>query len=71
MVETIPVPRPTDEEEGRIVELVERLIEVASNEAGSGSEQVARIENELDHVVYQLYGLAEDEVAAVERRLIK
>lgn len=68
-VEAVPVPRPTDEEEGQIVELVERLIEAASNEAGSGSEQVARIENELDRVVYQLYGLAGDEVTTIERRL--
>ena len=71
MVETIPVPRPTDEEEGRIVGLVERLIETTRDRDESGSEEVARIENELDQVVYQLYELAEDEVATIERRLAK
>ena len=71
-VEAVPVPRPTDEEEGQIVELVERLIEAASNppcQRPRDSERVARIENELDQVVYQLYGLAGDEVATIERRL--
>ena len=70
MVETIPVPRP-GEEKDKIVELVERLIEVASDGDGSGGEQVAGLERELDQVVYGLYGLDENEVAAVERRLAK
>ena len=69
MVEAIPVPRPSDEEEARVVRLVERLIEATGEGGASGDEDIARLELELDHVVYELYGLTEDEVAAVECRL--
>ena len=70
-VETIPVPRPSDDEERTVVGLVERLIEATRDGDGSGGEQVADLERELDQVVYGLYGLDENEVAAVERRLTK
>ena len=70
-IETIPVPRPSEEEERTVVVLVERLIEATRHEDESGGKQVARIENELDQVVYRLYGLDDDEVAAVARRLAK
>ena len=70
-VESIPVPRPSDDEERTVVVLVERLIEAARDGDGSGGEQVAGLERELDKVVYGLYGLDENEVAAVERRLAK
>ena len=68
-VETIPVPRPSDEEERSIVGLVDHLIELVRDRGGNGDEEGVRLEHALDQAVFRLYGLDNDEVAAVARRL--
>lgn len=68
-VETIPVPRPSDEEERSVVGLVDHLIELVRDRGGNGGEEGVRLEHALDQAVFRLYGLDKDEVAAVARRL--
>ena len=65
-VEAIPVPKPGKEDERAIVELARRLIDVAK-EDGNSSVLLA-LEERMDRLVYRLYNLTAEEVAAMERR---
>ena len=68
-VERIPIPQLDKDGERPVVELVERLIAATSDVDNERRQEVAAIERQVDQLVYSLYGLTEDEIAAVERRL--
>ena len=62
----IPVPLATAEQQAPIVELVDQILEVrrADPLADTGEQEA-----EIDLQVYELYGLTNEEVAEVERRI--
>lgn len=59
----IPVPSALPDQEAAITAVVDRLVDAK----GQGP-QVAQWERELNVLVYELYGLTEDEIAIVEGR---
>lgn len=60
-VEQIPIPTPTPEQRARIEELVNQLIEQGPDVPGAAEWQ-----QEIDQIVYQIYGLTVEEIALVE-----
>ena len=65
MVERIPIPRLSASQQRPIVQLVERILGAKASDALVDTEAW---ESELDELVNGLYGLTEEEVAAVEGR---
>ena len=64
--EAIPVPRLSEAEERAIARLVEEMHAAKDANPAADTEPM---EWELDRLVYDLYGLTEEEGAAVERAL--
>ncbi|MYE71136.1 MAG: class I SAM-dependent DNA methyltransferase [Dehalococcoidia bacterium] len=65
-VERIPIPPIGEEEQRPLVELVDRILEAKAVDAGAETEEWERA---IDRLVYNLYGLIEEEDTAVERTL--
>ena len=64
-VETIPAPRANAAKQHPIVRLVDRILDA---KAANPNADTAALEVEIDRLVYALYGLTEEEIAAVEAR---
>ncbi len=64
-VERIPVPTISHAEQRPFVELVDRILEAKASDADADTSEEAA---EIDRMVYTLYGLTEEEAAAVEGR---
>jgi hypothetical protein len=60
-LEQIPIPTPTDLEEESIIEIVDKIISYKSE-----SKSTTSLESEIDQLVYELYGLTEEEIKIVE-----
>ena len=56
----IPIYPATDAQQAPIIERVQKIL------AAPGSPDVPQLEAEIDRLVYDLYGLTEDEIAVVE-----
>ena len=69
-VERIPVPQLDASQEAPFVELVDRILAAkdAGRIYGQNPPDTSALEAEIDRLVYDLYDLTEEEVAAVERR---
>ena len=65
-VETIPIPKISEEEQQPLVALVEEILHAKDTDA---DVDTADLEREIDRLVYELYGLTEEEITAVERSL--
>ena len=76
-VERFPVRSPTDSDKGchdRIVELVERMLDLhkrlhevrTEHDKNVLRRQIAATDDEIDRLVYELYGLTEREIKIVE-----
>ena len=65
VVERIPLPKIQSAEQESIVQLVDRAL--ATKDADLDAD-VSDLEAQIDRLVYELYGLNEAEVAAVEGR---
>ena len=65
-VEAIPIPKISAESQRPFVELVDKILE--AKDAGPAAD-TSELEAEIDQLVYDLYGLTEEEIAAVERSL--
>lgn len=65
-VETIPVPRISAEEQRPFVDLVDRILAAKDGDPDADTEEWERA---IDRLVYDLYGLTEEEDTAVERAL--
>ena len=63
VVESIPVPKPTKEEQQPLIQGVDRILN--ENAPDIDAEQ------EIDRLVYDLYGLTEEEITAVEAQASK
>jgi hypothetical protein len=59
-VEQLPIPPATDAQQAPIIERVQQIL------AAPDSPDVPQLEAEIDRLVYDLYGLTDDEVAVVE-----
>ncbi len=60
-VGAIPIPSPTDEQRIAIERLVEKVIDAHGEEF-----KIAAWEQELNEIVYRLYGLTAAEIALIE-----
>jgi hypothetical protein len=61
-MELLPISPATDSQKGPIIERVRKIL------TDPDSPAVPRLEAEIDRLVYDLYGLTEEEVAMVENR---
>ncbi|MGE4287033.1 MAG: TaqI-like C-terminal specificity domain-containing protein, partial [Phycisphaerae bacterium] len=59
--ENLPIPKLSEQEQAPFISLAERIL--AGKEAG---EDTAALEAEVDRLVYDLYGLTEEEIKIVE-----
>jgi type II restriction/modification system DNA methylase subunit YeeA len=60
-LEQIPIPEPRDLEENKIIKLVNEIIKFKVER-----KSTTALESEIDQLVYQLYGLTEEEIKIVE-----
>ena len=65
-VQAIPVPQIMRSQQGPFVELVDGLLEA---KAANPDADTSGLEEEIDWLVYELYGLTDEETAAVADRL--
>ena len=65
-VETMPIPKITAEEQRPFIDLVDRIL--AARDANPAAD-TSHLEWEIDRLVYNLYGLTEEEDTAIERSL--
>ncbi|MBI5485110.1 MAG: Eco57I restriction-modification methylase domain-containing protein [Deltaproteobacteria bacterium] len=78
-MQQLPIPPATDAQQAPIIERVQRILEIKNNsKAGFDSAQpttsslsgvegdVPQLEAEIDRLVYDLYGLTDEEMAVVE-----
>jgi hypothetical protein len=73
-IETTPIPQPSNEAHNRMITLVEQMLELHRKRVSvrTGHEQtvldrqVAATDREIDRLVYDLYGLTEEEIKIVE-----
>ena len=61
-VERIPIPKIPEEEQRPFIALVDKILAAKAADAGADT---SKWEAEIDNLVYALYGLTEEEVAAV------
>ena len=61
-VERIPVPKLSAEEQGPFVRLVDRILEA---KAADPNVDTRKLEEQIDWLVYDLYGLTDEDTAAV------
>ena len=62
-IELLPIKQPSEEQEKQIENLVNQILQ--NNKKNLQVENIT-IENQIDQLVYQLYGLTEEEIAIVE-----
>ena len=65
-VEAIPIPKVTTEEERPFVRLVDEILE---SKAVDPEADTRHFERDIDRLVYDLYGLTDEEDTAIERSL--
>ena len=59
----MPIPDVSPEQQEPIIELVDQILATKRTDLDA---DVSDLENEIDQIVYLLYGLADDEIAIVE-----
>ena len=62
-IELLPIKQPSEEQEEQIANLVNQILQ--NNKKNLQIENIS-LENQIDQLVYQLYGLTEEEIAIVE-----
>lgn len=65
MINNFPIPEIDDKQKHEIVKIVNEIIKIKKNDPDA---ETIRLEQQIDQIVYKLYGLAEEEVAIVEAR---
>lgn len=63
MLKIIPIPAATTKQQQSIINLVDTIVDVKSSDPNTNTEYW---ESEIDRLVYQLYGLTEEEIKIVE-----
>ena len=64
-IEALPIPSATPAQQKPIIALVDKIL--AAKKANPQAD-TSKEEAEIDRLVYQLYGLSEDEIKIVEGR---
>ena len=62
----LPIPDVSPEEQAPIVELVDKILDALDAKRTDPNEDVSDLENEIDQIVYLLYGITPDEIEIVE-----
>ena len=62
-IRNIPIAQATEEEQKAIVQLVDLVL---AKKRESPLADISALESEIDHLVYQLYGLTEEEIKIIE-----
>jgi adenine-specific DNA-methyltransferase len=62
-IELLPIRIPTESQEQEIEHLVDTILKIKK---GNPSSNTADLENQIDQLVYELYGLTEEEIRIVE-----
>ncbi len=60
-LEQIPIPEPTQIQENNIIEIVDKIVKFKNE-----GKDTNALESEIDQLVYQLYGLSDEEIKIVE-----
>jgi hypothetical protein len=60
-LKVLPIPKASDSDQKEIAELVQKCLDAK----GIGCEE---LENQIDQMVYKLYGLTDEEIAIIENR---
>ena len=66
VVERLPIPKVTAAKQRPFVQLVDQILEAKDADPNADTSE---LENEIDRLVYDLYGLTDEEKTAVERSL--
>ncbi len=64
-MEQLPIPTATEAQQDKIISLVDRIL---SAKQSNPEADTTELESEIDRIVYELYGLTEEEVKIVEGR---
>ena len=64
-LEQVPIPYPTEMQESKISNLVDAIIA----QKQSPNNDTNPLENQIDQMIYQLYGLTEEEIEIVENSI--
>lgn len=64
MVESLPIPNLSTETE-KIIRCVEKVLQ---EKRGNINSDTSALESEIDRLVYQLYGLTDEEIAIIEKK---
>ena len=64
-IESLPIPKTTEEQQLKIVSLVDTILK---NKANDKQANIQANEKEIDMLVYELYGLAEEEIQMIEMK---
>lgn len=64
-MEQLPIPTATEAQQDKIISLVDRIL---SAKQSNPEADTTELESEIDRIVYELYGLTEEEIAIVEGR---
>jgi adenine-specific DNA-methyltransferase len=62
-IELLPIMEPSENQEKEIENLV---VEILFNKKQNPTANTKEIENQIDRLVYQLYGLTEEEIQIIE-----
>ncbi|RLD83116.1 MAG: class I SAM-dependent DNA methyltransferase, partial [Bacteroidetes bacterium] len=62
-LENVPIPYPTDEQEQPFIEKVNQILALKKADPKANTSQ---LENEIDQMVYALYGLTDEEIGIIE-----
>ncbi len=66
-LERLPIASPTESQRRGIEERVEKILAAKKND---GKADTSALEKEIDRIVYELYGLTEEEIAIVEGKMM-
>ena len=68
-ISSVPIPVATKAQQKQIVELVDEILRLKSqNDGKMRAEQVSALEAEIDRLVYELYGLGDEEISKIESK---
>jgi hypothetical protein len=62
-LEKIPFPNADESKKNQLVKLVSQIVELRTNDPHS---DIFKIDRKIDQIVYELYGLSEEEIGIVE-----
>jgi len=69
----LPIIKPSEVEQKKIIDVVNKILSLTQSEDYLEDQQkqakVKALEREIDQMVYQLYGLTEEEIRIVEGNL--